>query len=173
MPSFADALGPGDHQLTIRMSGGVPMPYTLRVSASTPEPPTAPLCKVALTTSLDRAELREAESLELRAVLANVTGDALPMVTAVLGLPAGLEVAGANLAELVAQGKIDAWEIRGREIMIHLRAMAPAERRVIAVALVASIPGTTSGPASRAYLTYTDDEKHWAAPLRVRVIARR
>jgi hypothetical protein len=173
MPSFADALGPGDHQLTIRMSGGVPMPYTLRVSASTPEPPSAPLCKVALTTSLDRAELREAESLELRAVLANVTGDALPMVTAILGLPAGFEVAGASLAELVAQGNIDAWEIRGREIVIHLRAMAPAERRVIAVALVAVIPGTTSGPASRAYLTYADDEKHWAAPLRVRVIARR
>lgn len=173
MPSFAGALGPGDHQLTVRMSGGIPMPYTLRISASTPEPPSAPLCKVALTTSLDRAELTEGESLELRAVLANVTGDALPMVTATLGLPAGLEAAGEGLSELVAQGKIDAWEIRGREIVIHLRAMAPGERRVIALELLAAIPGTTTGPASRAYLQYTDEEKHWAAPLRVRVIALR
>jgi FHA domain-containing protein/A-macroglobulin complement component/alpha-2-macroglobulin family protein/MG2 domain-containing protein len=173
MPSFADDLGPGDHQLTVRMSGGVLMPYTLRVRASTPEPPSAPLCKVALTTSLDRAELPEGEALELRAVLANVTGDALPMVTAILGLPAGLEATREPLIELVAQAKIDAWEIRGREIVIHLRTMAPAERRVIAIALVASAPGTTTGPASRAYLQYTDEEKHWTGPLKVRVIARR
>ncbi|MEP7126558.1 MAG: alpha-2-macroglobulin family protein, partial [Byssovorax sp.] len=173
MPSFADALGPGDRQLTIRMSGGVPMPYTLTVRASTPEPPSAPLCKVALTTSLDRAEILEGEPLELRAVLANVTGDPLSLVTAILGLPAGLEAVEERLIELSAQKTIDAWELRGREIVIHLRGMAPAERRVIAIGLLASIPGTTTGPASRAYLPYTDEEKHWAAPLRVRVIALR
>src|SRR6185312_8919175 len=49
-----------------------PMPYTLRVRASTLEAPSAPLCKVALATSLDRAELPEGETIELRAVLANV-----------------------------------------------------------------------------------------------------
>jgi hypothetical protein len=173
LPSFAGALGPGDHQLTIRMSGGAPMPYTLRVHASTPEPPSAPLCKVALATSLDRAEVTEGDAVELRAVLANVTGDWLPMVTAIVGLPAGLEAPAASLSELVAQRKIDAWELRGREIMIHVRAMAPGERRVLTAALLATFPGTTTGPASRAYLEYADVEKHWTAGLRVRVVAQR
>ena len=173
LPSFAAALGAGSHQLTVRMTGGAPMPYTLRVHASTPEPPSAPLCKVALTTSLARAELTEGETVELRAVLANVTGDWQPMVTAILGLPAGLEAPAAPLIELVAQRKIDAWELRGREIMIHLRAIAPGERRVMTLPLLASFPGTTTGPASRAYLEYADEEKHWNAGLRVRVISRR
>jgi hypothetical protein len=106
-------------------------------------------------------------------VIANVTGGPVPMVTAILGLPAGLEASAERLGELVAKGTIDAWEIRGREIVAHLRAMAPGERRVIATPLLAVIPGTTTGPASRAYLHYTDEEKHWAAALKVRVMALR
>jgi hypothetical protein len=169
MPSFAGSLGPGEHEVTIRLSGGAPMPYTLRVRASTAEAPSAPTCKVALTTSLDRAELPEGESVELRAVLANVTGERLPMVTAILGVPAGLAAVAAALDELVAHATIDAWELRGRELVVQLRAMAPGERRVLGIALVAAIPGTTTGPASRTYLQYADEQKHWTAPLRVRV----
>jgi hypothetical protein len=149
------------------------MPYTLRVRVSTPEPPRAPVGKVALATSLDRAEIPEGERVELRAVLANVTGEALPLVTAILGLPAGLEARPDDLEALVAQGRFDAWELRGREIVLHLRSMAPGERRVIPLSLLAAIPGSFAGPASRAYLQYTDDEKHWTAPLHARVVALR
>jgi len=173
MPSFALALAPGKREITVRMSGGAPMPYTLRVHLNTPEPPAAPAGKVALTTSLDRVELPEGEPASLRAVLANLTGEALPRVTAILGLPGGFEARVDHLSELVTTGKIDAWELRGREVVLELRAMGPGERRVIEVALLAAIPGNYTGPASRAYLTHSDEEKHWAAPLRARIVALR
>ncbi len=35
--------------------------------------------------------------------------------------------------------------------------------------LVAQVPGTFTGPASQAYLYYTDDKKHWAPGLKVAV----
>jgi hypothetical protein len=41
------------------------------------------------------------------------------------------------------------------------------------LSLIGAVPGTFSGPASRAYLYYTDDEKAWAAPLGVRVLGSR
>ena len=41
------------------------------------------------------------------------------------------------------------------------------------ISLLAYVPGTYNGPASRVYLQYTDNEKHWAGPLRARVHAQR
>ena len=35
--------------------------------------------------------------------------------------------------------------------------------------LVATIPGTTTGPASRSYLYYTPDQTRWAEPLSIEV----
>jgi hypothetical protein len=95
------------------------------------------------------------------------------MVTAILGVPAGFEIRLEALKELVTQGKIDAWELRGREVVVHLRTMPPGERRTIPISLLAYVPGTYNGPASRVYLQYTDSEKHWAAPLRARIHAQR
>ncbi len=169
MPSFASALAPGERAITLRMSGGAPMPYTLRIRVSTLDAPSAPAGKVALTTSLDRVEIPEGESVSLCAVLANVTDEALPRVTAILGLPGGLSAGANHLGALVATGKIDAWELRGREVVLQLCGMAPGERREIEVALLAAIPGSYTGPASRAYLTHSEEEKHWSAALRVRI----
>ena len=173
MPSFAKALVPGAQKVTVQMTGGAPMPYTLRIRASTSAVLYPTPCKVTLTTSIDHAAVTEGDSAELRAALVNETSEELPMVTAIVGVPAGFEIRLEALKELVTQGKIDAWELRGREVVVHLRTMLPKERRTIPISLLAYVPGTYNGPASRVYLQYTDNEKHWAAPLRARIHAQR
>ena len=40
------------------------------------------------------------------------------------------------------------------------------------ISLVAAVPGTYTGPASRAYLYYTDEHKHWVQGLKVNIAAR-
>ncbi len=47
--------------------------------------------------------------------------------------------------------------------------MKPKEVKEIPLDLVATIPGRYTGPASRAYLYYTDDQKVWADPLKISV----
>jgi hypothetical protein len=47
--------------------------------------------------------------------------------------------------------------------------MAPNAVRTVTLDLVARVPGRTTGPASRAYLYYTPDQKRWAAPLAIEV----
>ena len=51
--------------------------------------------------------------------------------------------------------------------------MARRSERTVDIDLVARIPGVTTGPASRAYLYYTDDQKRWADPLTVTVLPAR
>jgi hypothetical protein len=45
--------------------------------------------------------------------------------------------------------------------------MTPGEVKKIAIDLVATVPGTYTGPASAAYLDDNDTDKSWAAPLAI------
>ena len=69
-------------------------------------------------------------------------------------------------------GKIDAYEVLGREVVLYWRALKAEERVDLPLSLVAAIPGTFSGPASRAYLYYTDEHKHWVDGLKVEITPR-
>ena len=91
------------------------------------------------------------------------------MSVAVVGLPAGLTVSADVLESLRKAGRFDHYEIRGRELVLYWRGLAPRAQRTVVLDCVARIPGTTVGPASRTYLYYADDQKRWAAPLAVTI----
>ena len=57
----------------------------------------------------------------------------------------------------------------GREVVLYWRALAAEARVALPLSLVAAIPGTYTGPASRAYLYYTNEHKHWTDGLRVEI----
>jgi hypothetical protein len=42
----------------------------------------------------------------------------------------------------------------------------------VPIDLICEVPGEYSGPASRAYLYYNADLKHWVAPLKVSIAAK-
>jgi hypothetical protein len=47
--------------------------------------------------------------------------------------------------------------------------MAPEQKIVLSVDLVCAVPGTYRGPASRGYLYYDADHKHWVEPLSIKI----
>ena len=55
------------------------------------------------------------------------------------------------------------FETRAREVILYFRDMKPGEVKKVAIDLVATVPGTYTGPASSAYLYYNDTDKSWAA----------
>ena len=169
--SAGHSLAAGDHELVLAMEQGAAMPYSLRVQYYAQTPASAPDCKVSLTTELSSAEVEEGLSVDLRVELANITDEGLPMTVAVIGLPGGLEPRADQLEELVKEGKIDFFELRNREVILYRREMAPKERSHVVLSLLAAIPGQYTGPASRAYLYYTDEDKIWAEPLAVTIAA--
>jgi hypothetical protein len=90
---------------------------------------------------------------------------------AIVGIPGGLEVRHDQLKELVKAGTIAAYEVKGREVVLYWRVLEAEQRVELPLSLVAAIPGTYTGPASRAYLYYTDEHKQWVDGLNVEITA--
>ena len=74
-----------------------------------------------------------------------------------------------ELNELMDAGKFDYYELRGREVIFYWRTIEPAARKPVDFTVTATIPGKYTGPASRAYLYYTAEQKQWSEPLKVTI----
>ena len=54
-------------------------------------------------------------------------------------------------------------------MILYWRSLEPEQKVELPLSLIAAIPGSYTGPASRAYLYYTDEHKQWADPLKVTI----
>ncbi len=170
---------PGKNLVSLNITGGSAMPYTLTWSYRTLKPANDPQAPVKLATTLSANRVKEGDSVKLKAMLENVSGKGHGMTLAVLGLPAGLSLPedASQLKALSAlqengtkPGKIAAWELRGRELVLYWRDLAPEAKIEVELDLICRIPGFFQGPASRAYLYYDSDRKFWADPLTIRIV---
>lgn len=171
LPDFSASMTPGRHSLGLRMSNGSKMPFALEVVYNTPVPVSNEKTAVRLETQLSTHTIMEGEPLELQ-VSVSVGNDVAPTPMAIIGIPAGLEVKHDKLKELVGANRISSYEVIGREVILYWRALQANETRVIPIDLIASVPGNFTGPASRSYLYYTDENKHWLAGHKVSITAK-
>ena len=68
-----------------------------------------------------------------------------------------------------ATARFYAWELRGRELVLYWRELAPDAKIDVNLDLVCRLPGAYRGPASRAYLYYNADDKFWDEPLAITI----
>jgi hypothetical protein len=180
IPDADKRLKPGKNDLRVEISGKNTYPYTLTWSYQTVQPPSAEGCAVRLTTKLATPKIAESDATQLKMTLENVTGKGQGMTVAILGLPAGLKLPDdfkqlKDLAKLRPDGKpgpIGAFELRGRELVLYWRDLAPDAKIDLAIDVRGHVPGEYTGPASRAYLYYNPDAKHWTAPLKATIQAK-
>jgi hypothetical protein len=86
-----------------------------------------------------------------------------------LGIPAGLSIQPWQLKQLTEQKKFDYYEIWGNYVVFHFEQFDAHETRQINLDLKADLVGEYEAPASLAYLYYTNEQRVWDAPTRVRV----
>jgi A-macroglobulin TED domain len=181
VPDADKVLKPGANDVRVEVTGKNTYPYTLAWSYHSLKPASSAGCAVKLTTGLDRAALTEGESVRLNVKLENVSGKGQGMAVAVIGLPAGLKLPEdfkqlKDLARLRDEGTkpgvIGAFEVRGRELVLYWRDLAPDAAIDVALDLTGDVPGEYRGPASRAYLYYNADVKSWAAPVTAAIRAK-
>jgi alpha-2-macroglobulin-like protein len=165
----------------VSISGQNQFPYTLTWSYQAETQPSEAGCVVQLETKLDRVHAEEGEAVHLNVTLQNRENHGQSMTVAIIGLPAGLTLPEdmkqlkdhARLRENGTQpGLISAWEIRGRELVLYWRELAPNQKIEVPIDLIARVPGSYKGPASRAYLYYNSDKKDWIKPLHVEIGAK-
>ena len=166
---LAEQLKPGVNRVRLELTGGNEFPWAFDLSYFAEQPADDPDAHIAIETKLAETSVEEGATVALEVKVENLTAEGQPMTLAVVGLPAGLEIPTAVLEDLEKAERFDLWEIRGRELILYWRDLAPDETKEVTLDLIARIPGKTTGPASRAYLYYTPDAKQWAAPLEVEV----
>ena len=169
---FAKLLTPGKHRVQVKMTGGSQMPYSVAVSYNTLKPNSSDKCSLHLHTTLRDKTVEEGNVTETDVVVVNRTNEDVPNPIAIVGVPGGLEVRHDQLKELAKANRIAAYEVKGREVILYWRVLKAEQRVELPISLIAAVPGSYRGPASRAYLYYTDEHKHWTDPLAIEVTSK-
>ncbi|RKH89446.1 A-macroglobulin complement component [Corallococcus sp. AB045] len=169
LPDVSALLGTGERRVELRMEGGAELPYSVEVTYNMLTPDSSKDTAVTLEVALAKTALTEGEPTEARVVVANRTGQRLPTAVAIFGVPGGLEVRHDQLKELVKRQVVDAYEVLGRDVVLYWRGMEPHKRIDVPLSLVAAVPGTYTGPSSRAYLYYADEHKVWSEGVKVSI----
>jgi anti-sigma factor RsiW len=174
LPEPENHLKPGKNSVRVEITGKNVFPYTLSWSYQTLKPASADKYPVRLSTHLDRETADEGETVHLNITVENTMDKGQGMAVAVVGLPAGLTLPEdfKQLEEYkrlrnggTEKGLIGAWETRGRELILYWRDLAPKQKIEVPIDLICRVPGEFHGPASRVYLYYNADLKHWVDPL--------
>jgi hypothetical protein len=172
MPRFDSELGPGKHTVVLRMEDGSEMPFSMSVKYNSALPDSAPQTQVGIQVALKDSQIQEGGITEATVSISNKTDEAIPTPMAIVGIPGGLEVRHDQLKELVKSGRIAAYEVIGRDVVLYWRFLEANARFDLPLSLLAAVPGSYTGPASRAYLYYTDEYKNWAPGLKVSITPR-
>jgi hypothetical protein len=181
LPDAEKVLKSGKNAIRVEITGKNAFPYTLTWSYQTLTPASDENCPVKLTTKLDRKDAAEGETVTLNVAVENPSKDERSMVVAIVGLPAGLTIP-EDMKQLKdymlpreggkKPGRISFFETRGRELILYWRGMGPKQKIELPLELICRVPGEYRGPASRAYLYYNADHKHWVEPLAVTIKAK-
>ncbi|GAA4451090.1 MG2 domain-containing protein [Novipirellula rosea] len=173
--SIAAKLSESDSvELTLQADGVKNLSYTVDVSYNATTPESDDACPVKVTTKLagqsDKdGNVAAGDSLTVKASLVNTTNEGQPMTVAIVGLPGGLEPQIERLDELKKAGRFDYYELNGREVIFYWRTIEPDAVKEIEFGVTAAIPGKYTGPASRAYLYYTAEQKQWTEPMVIEI----
>jgi hypothetical protein len=158
-----EKLSPGEHTLRLEVEGGGALPWACDVSYCAAQPADDPTAPIAIAAALRAPGAAEGETVALDVAVTNTTDQEQPTPIAIVGLPANCELPTRVLEDLQKAGAFAAWELRGRELVLYWRTLAPHAEQKLTFDLVARIPGACEGPASRAYLYYTPTQKRWSA----------
>lgn len=172
----------GKNPVQIEITGKNTFPFTLTWAYQVEKPAGAEGCPVRIGTKLDRKTADEGETVHLTVTVENAEDKGQGMAVAIIGLPAG-----STLPEDMKQlkdhallrdegkerGLISAFETRGRELILYWRDLAPKQKIEVPLDLICRVPGEYRGPASRSYLYYNADLKHWIDPLDIAIKAKR
>jgi alpha-2-macroglobulin-like protein len=169
-PEKCFALG-DKNEVEIVTDAKQPYPFALSYTYTTLTPVSAEKCSVAISTKLAKTEANEGDTVPLTVTLDNKLKQGQGMTIAIVGIPGGMKVPTdmKQLTDLREKGQISYFEIRGRELILYWREMGPEQKITLTVDLVCDVPGSYRGPASRGYLYYNADDKHWVEPLSIKI----
>src|SRR5690606_19652137 len=115
--------------------GGQPLPWACDVSYYSEQPADDPATVLSIRAVLSKMTVTEGQTVALEVEVQNTTAEGQPMAMAIVGLPAGLELPTKVLEDLVKQEAFAFWELRGRELALYWRDLAPSAKKTVSLDL--------------------------------------
>ncbi|MDF2438356.1 MAG: large extracellular alpha-helical protein [Bacteroidota bacterium] len=160
----------GNHKLKVKYVGvKTPLPYSVAVNWSTSLPSSDKECSIDLVTKLGSTTVNVGQTVRLSTTITNKKNSDAPSTMAIIGIPAGFTVQPWQLKVLQEKNIFDYYEIKGNNVAVYYRGLAPSAVKQINLDLKAEMPGTYDAPASSAYLYYTNEYKTWSAVNKVTI----
>ncbi|MCC9600827.1 hypothetical protein LOC67_09640 [Stieleria sp. JC731] len=173
LPDQVCRLLESDPQATVELRSANPtsLPFVVQLGGQTRSPQSHQACPLEMNVQFSDSvgETNAGDTIDVLVNVSNKTQQGQPMSVAVVGLPGGLEPVIESLDRLKDGGEIDYYELRGREVVLYWRTFQPQETKELSINCVAQIPGRYTGPAHRAYLYYTAEQKVWVNPLVIEI----
>jgi len=145
------------------------IPHTLSITYNTYTPENSEECNVDLQTSMSLQNCKVGETVRTVAEITNKHDATLPMVIAKVGIPSGLAPQPWQLKKLQEEGAFSYYEIINNYLVFYFTHFSPEEKKTINLDLKAEIKGSYTGPASSAYLYYTNEDKIWNKGLNITI----
>jgi hypothetical protein len=162
--------GEGKHDVKVKYTGvKTPLPYSVAVNWSTSLPSSDKECNIDLKTRLAAKTANVGETVRMTATITNKMNTEVPSTMAIIGIPAGFTVQPWQLKEMMEKNVFDYYELKGNNIAVYYRGMAPNAVKEINLDLKAEMPGVYDAPASSAYLYYTNEFKTWSGMDKVTI----
>jgi uncharacterized protein YfaS (alpha-2-macroglobulin family) len=163
-------LGAGQHELVIADRQGGATGYQLAVSYYTPAAPVSPAPQsLSIALQFDKTDLKIGESVLATAVVRNDSASSVPMVLVDLPIPAGFEAEGAGFSQLVADGKIEKFQMTPRSVIVYIRSLAAGQSLTIPYKLRSVLPVAVSTPAAVAWEYYQPENSSNSVVARLTV----
>jgi hypothetical protein len=160
----------GKHTVKVKYLGAkTPLPYSIAVNWSTSLPNSDQECNIDLKTKLASSTAHVGETVRLTTTIINKKDKDVPSTMAIIGIPAGFTAQPWQLKELQEKNVFDYYEIKGNNIAVYYRGLAPKAIKTINLDLKAEMPGEYDAPASSAYLYYTNEFKTWSSVNKVTI----
>jgi len=161
--SLASAYRTGQNEIDIEYNGNVQkgLPYKLDYYYYTLRAPESKDIPVTLDTKLKSSASKVGETNRMTITVKNKINGSLPMVTAKIGIPAGLTLQNVLLKDLIDKKQVSYYEIFDNYLVLYWEHFDPEEMKVINLDLKVEFAGEYTGKSSNAYLYYMPESKFW------------
>ena len=147
----------------------VHVPFAFQANWQTYHPHSQEQCALELSTQLLKSTAKISETLRMEIKMQNKESETKASPIAIIGIPSGTSVQPWQLKELVDNEAIAFYELHDNELVLYWRKIDGQETIAINLDLKAELAGNYRASASRAYLYYGDEYKHWVAGAQINI----
>ncbi|WP_267402430.1 MULTISPECIES: TonB-dependent receptor plug domain-containing protein [unclassified Chryseobacterium] len=167
--NITSAFKSGENSIDINYPSTKGLPYKLDYEFYTLQAPKSTDIPVTMETKLKSLTSKVGETDRLTITIKNKINGQLPMVTAKIGIPAGLTLQNALLKDLLDKKQVSYFEIFDNYLVLYWEHFDAYETKVIHLDLKTEFAGEYTGKASNVYLYYMPESKHWNEGIKSKI----